>query len=177
MKKISINISIFTFIVLYVVSSSLLFAQGPGQDRQSLLIEKAFSDGLYDITIKEAKDFILVYPAADNNCYSFWTITIPSWFTAMTNPVLTIRYSASNSDTWGILTSVDASSVGESMTTTTLYNAADNWTTILGANNLDKEEITLSGTISPGDNIGIRLYKNTFDTHILYIHNVFITRA
>jgi len=121
---------------------------------------------------------LVQYPAADSSCSAEFNGVVPTGWTAMTNPVLHVFYLSTANDAWATTIKVNSATVGEVGSGNNLYNAVGAWSTVGAAFLWHEEEISLTGTLSPNDAVGVRIYKTSVDTQILYLHAVaWITRT
>ncbi|MHC4867888.1 MAG: hypothetical protein ACYTEX_27775, partial [Planctomycetota bacterium] len=110
---------------------------------------------------------VVSYPAATQNCDAGWNAT-SEWAVALTNPTLVIRISSGAADTWTFHTYATSNAPTESINLKNLYDAADDWSTGAGVT-LTEITISLTGTVSPGDQVGVRLKKTSADAQNMYI--------
>lgn len=111
---------------------------------------------------------IVNLPAADNSCQANYQGYMPSGWEAMTNPTLIILYGSAAGDSWSVTVRADSGTSGESASTNNLHTAGVTFTTSTGSQ-WYKKEVVLSGTISPGDIIGVRLMKTSSDSENLNV--------
>jgi len=108
-------------------------------------------------------------PAADDSCQLQYQGYMPTGWADMVNPKMIILFAtAVGTDSWQIRVRVDASKEGESSNTTNLHGAILTFTTT-STEVWHKKEVQLTGTISAGDIVGVRLMKTSTDAQVCYV--------
>ena len=106
-------------------------------------------------------------PAADQNAEISYSGHAPTNMVAKVNPNLILSFSGGGADTWIIDVKVNSAGHGDAQGNN-LHNGAETLTAGAGAT-FYKKTVALTGTISPGDIIGIRIQKTSSDAQILYM--------